>query len=300
MKKKITYEDWFEGKAIHICCEAYFPIDAELNFIRFDWDDVANEDMIKVKSMQSEIFYNESSRIFFLWKKIFQSNLTVYNNKKKYLTNELSDMRTILSIDERLNVVHNVKPLLNHKGLFFEEESLNQIRDYFLDVILLEKNRSFDFIHSINFKYQNLIKTPSEIYAQVCWDFYNWLLKFNNEYESLDLIETSKKEKVKIEINNANFNSLLSIFDNNQVKFEIVKEAMNKLNITKACSERQITAFVDVSKMAGTLPGLKNLELISTIYDFIGKNIPKNLKSRTDGNDYKLMHKLAKKYYGII
>ena len=302
MEKMITFEDWFEGKAMHRCCEAYFPVNTELQINRFDWNEVSIEDIIKIKSMQSEIFYKEISRIFFLWKEIFQSKLSDYNNKKKYLANELSDMRMILSIDERLNIVHHEKHFLNHKGLVFEEESLNQIRNYFHDVILIEKNRSFDFIHSINFKHQDLFKTPSEIYAQVCWDFYNWLLKFNIEIESIDKIETSENEKVATEIekDNANFNALLSIFENNQDKVDIVKKAIYSLNITKYSTERQITAFVDASKMAGILPLTKNIKLIYAIYCDLSMPLPKHLKSRTDGNDYKLMLKSAKKYYGLI
>jgi hypothetical protein len=300
MKKMITFEDWFEGKAIHRSCEAYFPADEKVEIIWFDWVDVSNEEIIEIKSMQSEMFYKECSRLFFLWKEIFESKLTDYKNKKKYLANELSDIRTIFSIDERLNIVHHEKQFLNHKGLVFLEESLNQIRDYFHDVILIEKIRSFDFIHSINFKNQDLIKTPSEIYAQVCWDFYNWLLKY--ETDSVDLIELSHIEKVesKIKINNDNFNSLLSIFNNNIEKVEIIKNAIHALNITKDFSERQITAFVDVSKMAGALPSFKNIKLICAIYDFLGKDIPKNIKSRPDGNDYKQMLKTAKKHYGLI
>jgi len=299
MEKKITFEDWFEGKAIHRSCEAYFPANEKVEIIWFDWNEVSIEDIIKIKSMQSEIFYQEISRIFFLWKDIFQSKLSDYNNKKKYLANELSDIRTILSIDERINIVHHEKHFLNHKGLVFEEESLNQIRNYFHDVILIEKIRSFDFIHSINFKHQDLIKTPCEIYAQVCWDFYNWLLKY--ETDSVDLIELSPIEKVetKIKINNDKFNSLLSIFNNNIEKVEIIKNAIHALNITKDFSERQITAFVDVSKMAGALPSFKNIKLICAIYDFLGKDIPKNIKSRPDGRGYKSMEKSARKYYGL-
>ena len=297
MVKKITYQDWFEGKAIHRSCEAYLPADEKVEIIWFDWEDVSNEDIIEIKSMQSEIFYKECSRLFFLWKEIFESKLTDYKKKKKYLANELSDIRTILSIDESLNFVYYVEPFHNHKGLIFEIESLKQIRGYFHDVILLEKNRSFDFIHSLNFQYQHLNKTPSEIYAQVCWDFYNWLLKFNVEIKNVHLIENSE---IEIKNENEKIKSLLSIFDNNTAKADIVKDAIYKLNISKVSSERQITAFVDASKIAGVLPSLKNITLICAIYNFLGKNIPKHIKSRTDGTDYKLMLKAAKKHYGLI
>ena len=59
--------------------------------------------------------------------------------------------------------------------------------------------------------------------------------------------ETSENEKVATEIekDNANFNALLSIFENNQDKVDIVKKAIYSLNITKYSTERQITAFVD-------------------------------------------------------
>jgi hypothetical protein len=300
MEKKITYQDWFEGKAIHRSCEAYFPADEKVEIIWFDWEDVSNEDIIEIKSMQSEIFYKECSRLFFLWKEIFESKLTDYKNKKKYLANELSDIRTILSIDESLHYFNCAEPFLNHKGLIFEEESLNQIRNYFHDVIVVEKNRSFDFIHSKNFKYQHLSKTPCEIYAQVCWDFYNWLIK--NKTYGIDLIELSHIDKVEAKSNNDNynFNSLISIFDNNHEKVEIIKKAIHALNITKDFSVRQITAFVDVSKIALSLPLLNNVKLICAIYLAIGKSIPKNIKSRTDGAGYKSMQKSAKKYYGLM
>jgi hypothetical protein len=299
---KINYHNWYEGKAIHWSCEAYIPVNVEAQIIRFKWEDISSEDVIKIKAKQSDIFFKESSRILLLWKQIFESKISDYSNKEKYLSNELSDMRTILSIDERLNVVHHTKPFLNHKGLVFDEESLNMIRGYFHDVILLEKKRSFDFIHSKKFKYQHLTRTPCEIYAQVCWDFYNWLLKFNIEIGSVDIVEKSSVKKIENEIviDNNNFISLLSIFENDQEKIDIVKKALNALNITKASSERQITAFIDASKTAGVLPLFKNLKLICAVYGELGKSIPKNIKSRTDGTGYKLMLKTAKKYYGLL
>ena len=238
MNKKINFKKWDEGKAIYWICDVYLPINVKKQIIKFNWEDVSDEDAIKIKTKQAQIFHEECSRIVALWKDVFKSNLSQFNNKKKYIKNEMSDMRSILAIDENLNVVYYEKSFLNHKQLVFEKDSVNQVRHYFHDVILLDKIRTFDFIHSNNFKYQHLSKTPSEIYAQVCWNFYNWLQKINLEIEQRELFVKPDIEKIepKITVEKKKIYSLISLFDGNKKKVGLIKKALNKLNITKDSS----------------------------------------------------------------
>jgi hypothetical protein len=54
-----------------------------------------------------------------LWKQIFIGNILQYEEKERYLENEKSDIRAILSIDEKLNIIHYEIPFLNHKKIVF-------------------------------------------------------------------------------------------------------------------------------------------------------------------------------------
>ncbi len=305
MKKKITFKEWDSGKVVYRSCDVYIPSTAKNKVIRFDWDGLDQSEAQKIKSRQEQLFQENCSKNLELWKQIFKGNILQYKEKERYLENEKSDMRAILSIDEKLNIIYYEIPFLNHKKIVFTENSLREIRNYFQEVILVGRTRSYDYMHSPNFPYQHLSKTPDEVYAQVCWDFYKWLLSYKinseiitNEREEVeiskieDIVQGNKVQKRKIK-------SLLELLDDNIDKVKVVKDAINKLNISKGTSERQITAFVVVLKEANVLPPHRDVKLMRSIYLEIDKPIPENIKSRTDGQEYKLFYKAAKNYFGL-
>lgn len=296
MNTKVTYKDWYQGRAIHTDAEIFIPVKFKKEIIRFKWDDISDEDVFKIKETQEKIFWEEYNRILKLWKQIFESNLSLYGNKTRYIANELSDIRSILAIDHNLNIIHNELNFLNHKALVFFDESLDHIRRYFQDIILLEKKRDFYFIHSRLSKVSHTEKTPCEIYAQVCWGYYNWLLQISKKIKN-DKPLTIEHDEIKV---NNYGNSFLSLFHNNQQKVDVVLAALNSLNLTSDSSEREITAFVDAAKRANVLPLATNKKLMEVIFSELKKTIPYNLKSRTDGRDYQLMLKASEKYFCLL
>jgi len=305
MKKKINFKNWELGKIVYSSSDVYIPSETKTDFDRFNWEDMDESEALKIKSKQEQLFQECCLKNVELWKQIFEGNILQYEEKERYLENEKSDMRAILSIDEKLNIIHYEIPFLNHKKIVFIENSLREIRDYFQEVILVGRTRSYDYMHSPNFPYQHLSKTPEEVYAQVCWDFYKWLLSYKINSEIItnerEVVEISKIEDIVQgnKVQKRKSKSLLELLDDNIDKVKVVKDAIDKLNISKDTSERQITAFVVVLKDANVLPPHRDVKLMRSIYIEIDKPIPENIKSRTDGLEYKLFHKAAKKYFGL-
>jgi len=305
MKKKINFKNWELGKIVYRSSDVYIPSETKTDFDRFNWEDMDESEALKIKSKQEQLFQECCLKNVELWKQIFEGNILQYEEKERYLENEKSDMRAILSIDEKLNIIHYEIPFLNHKKIVFIENSLREIRDYFQEVILVGRTRSYDYMHSPNFPYQHLSKTPEEVYAQVCWDFYKWLLSYKINSEIItnerEVVEISKIEDIVQgnKVQKRKSKSLLELLDDNIDKVKVVKDAIDKLNISKDTSERQITAFVVVLKDANVLPPHRDVKLMRSIYIEIDKPIPENIKSRTDGLEYKLFHKAAKKYFGL-
>ncbi len=296
MKSKVTFEDWYQGRAVHSDAEVYIPVNFKNNIIRFQWSDIPDVDVKKIKAFQAKIYADECSRILKVWKSIFESQLSDCGNKRRYIDNEISDFLQILSINNNLNTINYRMNFINHTSLVFLEESLYQIRRYFQDIVLIDKKRDYFFIHSPLSPVIDSTKIPCEIYAQVCWDYYNWLRKLkikSKKYKPEELVE-------KVTIKESQNDTLNTIFKENYKKVEIIVNALKKLNITSSSSVRQITAFIDVSKQANTLPQMTNVKLIRVIFNELQKPIPNSLKSRADGADYKIMLKATKKYFGLI
>ena len=94
-KKKYSYKDWWDG----IVCLAYSETvhaKYDVKQIRCIWDDFADEDVIKIKNKQKEIFNDSYNDLLNKWIKIFSNGFEKSKFKKKYLKNEIDDFNRIL------------------------------------------------------------------------------------------------------------------------------------------------------------------------------------------------------------
>lgn len=178
---KYSYKQWMNGEFMLNTCEAFYPKGKKI--VSIDWGSVTFLDVPKIKLKQKELFEMETSNLLKNWKEIFLNKLNDYAVKSKYVENELHDFRKIMSIreDDRVNdnISILIRNLLNHKTTLFEEQHLDEIRMYIHDVILVDKKRTYDFMHSQKFKFKQKKRIKSEVYAQVCWDYYRWLKEFH-------------------------------------------------------------------------------------------------------------------------
>jgi hypothetical protein len=144
----------------------------------------------------------------------------------------------------------------------------------------------------------------------------NAIFKFRKNLvsETHPLIKSTIEEKILhlqniIEYINSSFEEtspspiepqkLSDIFPNDKSKVDIIKEALKDLSITKDCSDRVISGFVDGCKFAHALPEIPSIKLMRVIFNEIKKPYNKNLKHHTDQPNYSKSWKETKKYFGV-
>lgn len=279
MTKKVTFQDWESGKAVHISCVIYNTQISDIKM--FDWTEVVETDIEKIRLHQKEIAIEKKSQLVENWKKRLEEKMKDYERPHIILSNEIHDFKTILQIDETQKVIIDTyNPncfFLNHKSFHFKDIELLEFRNYTHDVLVAKKKIKYDFIPSANFLYVNNNKTIDEIYTEAMFDYYNYL------------VELQKKNK--------SINNLEQLFSQNSKNYKIVKDALVDLNIVPNLSDNQFTAFVNGSIDAGIFPKQTVLFLLKLLYKEIGKEIPKKLRARKGGVAYHELLNATKEYY---
>jgi len=172
-KKKYTSQDWLHGKIYLDTCPVRFHYSEQKNIgTRISWTDLDASERDKIRAMQKENYdaiYNDLLNRF---KTHFTARYKRSEFKPILLQDEVQDFHKLL-FDERI-----LSYLLigRHHILQYEENDFKVIKQYVNDVIIGGKEKTYDFIHSKNYSYQEN-KTPSRLYAQVCYDYYQWLIK---------------------------------------------------------------------------------------------------------------------------
>lgn len=224
-KSKTTFKKWFDGKAVHISSVVYNIGSNKVKY--FDWENVSLADAKKIKEEQQKISKNIVSETVVKWKKVFEGKIIEYENPLAYCSNEIHDFKTILQLDEKLKVLIEIyNPslvFLNHKELKFDEVILFEIRTHTHDVLLLKKKKDYSFINSLNFPFVIAGKIPDQLYAEVCYEYYQWLLEYKTKFEKAS--------------------QLAELFSEADPKYELLKQALIELNITAVLSEYQISGF---------------------------------------------------------
>jgi len=114
-----------------------------------------------------------------------------------------------------------------------------------------------------------------------------------NNYKALEVALTANAAPLQSP------KSLADIFPKDPTKILIVKEAIKDVSITKGCSERTITGFIEICKVAEALPDMPTNKLMIVIYNEIGKSYKTPPKSRPDQPAYFRAVKRTKKHFGI-
>ena len=92
--------------------------------------------------------------------------------------------------------------------------------------------------------------------------------------------------------------TLEEIFMNDLNKISIIKSAISDLSITKDCSDRTITGFIDGCKQSYSLPNINTTDLMKVIYNELGKAFETKSKPRYDKAPYQKSFKATKIYFG--
>jgi hypothetical protein len=200
--KKYTYSDWWEGRVV-LAYATIFNKENE-HFILCTWEDFESEnDIVKIKNKQKEIFDQGTKKLCDSWVRIFSAQYEKSEIKKLYLEREIEDTATIIfeNDDPKFPTFQLELPMKNHNVLFYVTDLL-EIRRFINDIIIQGKERNYDFIHSPQSLQQNkILKAPLKVFAQAFWDYLKWLRNFDlapgeNGRESAALIKDDKKPTI--------------------------------------------------------------------------------------------------------
>lgn len=185
--KQYKFESWLKGKVTLIYSEVSYKEKDDngkkIEPVFVTWGNFSETEAIKIKQMQKLIFDENISL-----------NLEKFKSEfiKRYSKSFMPDEFLELEKQECYNIFYSKIP--NNKFVFnrywkitFNYNDLVEIQDYAINTILRGNDVCFDFIHSPNNKYQIKNKIPSQIYAKVLFDFFQWL---NNDFKGSDKTET--------------------------------------------------------------------------------------------------------------
>ena len=170
--KKRTYKDWWEGKVYFEICALNYNVNDKIGQ-KVTWTDFKPTDAVKIKDKQKEIFNEERIKLLEKYKNIFLEGYKNSETKDFYLKCEIGDFERILFDYNFFDTTF----IGNSHTLHFGLNELIEIRKYITDIIVKGGVKTYDFIHSPNYKFQIPItnKPPSPLYAQVVWDYLKWL-----------------------------------------------------------------------------------------------------------------------------
>lgn len=172
--RHFTYEDWWTGKVHLMYSTCVFkkeqPIVAGL-----DWDRFKKSDITRIRRKQREIYDGQLQDLIAEWKKRFSSSYKGSKLKEVLLQHELNLFYTVMfrQIPDRERVSIGI-----HKRLLFRWEDLGNIQLWIRSVIINGDKINYDSVHSPNCPYRETNKIPDHIYANACWNYYNWLKTF--------------------------------------------------------------------------------------------------------------------------
>ncbi len=191
--KKYSYKDWWEGKI----CLIYAIIVYHENQIKgaprsCTWEHFKQADIQKIKRKQKEIFNKEVNKVTKIWKADFTKRYKKSKIQSFLLNGELSKFHNILfgSIPA---ITYSDIPVYN---ILFKSGDISTIKNYIINTKVNGGTAEFDFVHSPNYKFQDKNKIPNEIYAECCWQYFNWL-ESNLEKREQDQ-QTSKSKSPEI------------------------------------------------------------------------------------------------------
>jgi hypothetical protein len=199
-----TFQDWLEGKfglnssdILFEYNDGVIPADMpeaekiKLKAKKFEWmKNNEQQYLIKENELPAQVLScikKEQQKIF---KNILQDKLEHlkkdFNNSrksKKYKDDEIHDIKVILDIrTSEKSLQEDIKNnYLFNRNIKEVIEDLDQIRSYYLKEIKPNRPKSFGFINSPKFKFQEIGKVPYQIMATALYQYLKWLENDNRK-----------------------------------------------------------------------------------------------------------------------
>jgi hypothetical protein len=167
--KQYKFESWFKGDVTLLYSEVSYK--EENKPVIVTWENFAKSEVIKIKKKQSDIFHENVSLHLEKFKTVFNKRYNKSLMPEKFLEKEIEECYKILFE----YTPDTDKIITNHWKILFYYNDLLEIQEYADRTILRGIDVCLDFIHSPNNKYQRKDKIPSQVYAQLLFEFQQWL-----------------------------------------------------------------------------------------------------------------------------
>ncbi|MES2432185.1 MAG: hypothetical protein V4556_14720 [Bacteroidota bacterium] len=163
------------GKISLIYCEVKYKIEDEEKLPPcVDWTSIEEKDILEIKKVQKKLFNDEVNLLFAKWQNIFLEGYKNSLMKDIYLEDEKTQcMDIMIGIVPDTEIIHT-----SHWETVFIYKDLIKIQAYINRIIKKGRKPGYDFIHSPNYLFQEKNKMLPEIYAQSCWNYFEWLNEF--------------------------------------------------------------------------------------------------------------------------
>lgn len=191
--KQYKFENWLNGDVTLIFSEVLSDgkdVNGEIvEPIRVDWENFAESERIKIMQMQKQIFDENISLNLEKFKSEFLKRHTRSLMPEEFLESEKQECFNILF--SRIPIKQFVTT--KHWEITFYYNDLLEIQKYAKNTILKGIEVCLDFIHSPHNKYQTKNKIPSQVYAHVLYNYFQWLesnfnLEKNDDIKNDDMI----------------------------------------------------------------------------------------------------------------
>ena len=200
--KQYKFESWYKGNVTLIYSEVSFKEKDDngkkVKPVFVTWNNFDDSEVIKIKKMQKEIFDENVSLYLEKFKSEFSERYSKSLMAEEFLEIEKQECFNILFSkipNKEFVITKNWKIPFNHNELL-------EIQDYANRTLLSGIDVCLDFVHSPNNKYQINNKIPSQVYAQLLYDYFKWLDVYFNSSDKTDKNNLSNQNNQKVEQEN--------------------------------------------------------------------------------------------------
>jgi hypothetical protein len=167
--EQYNFDSWYNGIVTLIYSEVTYTENDNPIFVT--WDNFIESEVIKIKQRQRQIFDKNVSLNLDKFKSEFN---------KRYSKSLMADEFLEIEKQECFNILFSKIPnkefvITKNWKIPFNHNELLEIQDYANRTLLSGIDVCLDFVHSPNNKYQVNNKIPSQVYAQLLYDYFKWL-----------------------------------------------------------------------------------------------------------------------------
>ena len=299
--KQYKFESWFKGDVTLLYSEVSYK--EENKPVIVSWENFAKSEVIKIKKKQSDIFHENVSLHLEKFKTVFNKGYNKSLMPEKFLEKEIEECYKILFEYTPVYTTDTDKIITDHWEGQFSYNNLLEIQEYANRTILKGIDVWLDFIHSPNNKYQIKDLIPSQIYAQLLYEYREWLkTNFTTVEEKItNQMPTQNESTKEYVIKPTEPNNKFPLVFKNGYAFEMFIELKDLTVIAKTELADYAFIFHKIKHYEYIGKDVKQKTFITILIEkFDSKISAEKLADRFQPKKEVIFHHLLKKYKPLI